>query len=408
MSSTSAIAARPVTASRHLSAEGAFLLLASITVSFLAGSSTPTSLYPIYMAQWGLTPLTITIIFGIYAIAVLSALLVVGRLSDHVGRRPVLIVAALAQALAVGLLAVADGASALITGRVLQGFAAGAALAAVGAGMLDLDKTRGATANAVAPPFGTATGSLIGGLFVQYLPAPTHLVYGALGAVFLIQAVLLSYMRETLSVREGALRSLVPRVSIPVATRKPLLVAIPVLVAVWALAGFYGSLAPLLIKSVLGSHAPLLGGLSLFVLAASAGIAVLMLQAQVPARMLILGTGMLLLGVGIVMAALPAGNLGLFFVGTAVAGVGFGTGFQGSVRTVVAHAAPHERAGVLAVIFIVSYLAMGVPAVVAGAWVARHGDILGTSLVFGAVVIGLAGVALGVSGVGMVRGETKR
>ena len=405
MSFTSAIAAQPAAASRYLSSEAAFLLLASITVSFLAGSSAPTPLYPTYMAEWGLSPLTITVIFGIYAIAVLLALLVAGRLSDHVGRRPVLMVAALVQALSMGLLAVADGASGLITARVLQGFAAGAALAAVGAGMLDLDKARGATANAVAPPFGTATGSLVGGLFVQYLPAPTHLIYLALAGVFVAQAVLLGFMRETLSVQAGALRSLIPRVSIPAKALQPLLVAIPVLVAVWALAGFYGALVPMLIKVVLGAHSPLLGGLSLFVLAASAGIAVLTLQRQEPARMLILGTGMLLLGVGLVMAALTAANLGVFFVGTAVAGVGFGTGFQGSVRTVVAHVAAHERAGILAVIFVVSYLAMGVPAVVAGAWVAGHGDILETSLVFGAGVIGLAGMALGVSGVRRVRSE---
>ena len=158
MSSTSAIAAQPAAASRYLSSEAAFLLLASITVSFLAGSSAPTPLYPTYMAEWGLSPLAITVIFGIYAIAVLSALLVAGRLSDHVGRRPVLMVAALVQALSMGLLAVADGASGLITARVLQGFAAGAALAAVGAGMLDLDKARGATANAVAPPFRNRDG----------------------------------------------------------------------------------------------------------------------------------------------------------------------------------------------------------------------------------------------------------
>ena len=405
MSSTSAIAAQPAAASRYMSSEAAFLLLASITVSFLAGSSAPTPLYPTYMAEWGLSLLTITVIFGIYAIAVLLALLVAGRLSDHVGRRPVLMVAALVQALSMGLLAVADGASGLITARVLQGFAAGAALAAVGAGMLDLDRVRGATANAVAPPFGTATGSLVGGLFVQYLPAPTHLIYLALAAVFLAQAVLLGFMRETLSVQAGALRSLIPRVSIPAGALQPLLIAIPVLVAVWSLAGFYGALAPMLIKVVLGAHSPLLGGLSLFVLAASAGIAVLTLQRQEPARMLILGTGMLLLGVGLVMAALTAANIGAFFAGTAVAGVGFGTGFQGSVRTVVAHVAAHERAGVLAVIFVVSYLAMGVPAVVAGAWVARHGDILEASLVFGAGVIVLAGMALGVSGVRMVKGE---
>src|SRR5687768_2906596 len=75
-----------------------FYLQASITLSFLAASSAPTPLYPLYQAAWGLSAVTVTVAFGIYAIAVLAALLVAGRLSDHVGRRPVLLVAIVVQA----------------------------------------------------------------------------------------------------------------------------------------------------------------------------------------------------------------------------------------------------------------------------------------------------------------------
>src|ERR1700733_13253514 len=83
---------------RYLSRNGGFYLLLSITISFLAGSSAPTPLYALYQAQWGLSPITVTIIFGIYAVAVLTALLFLGRLSDHLGRRPVLIAATAVQA----------------------------------------------------------------------------------------------------------------------------------------------------------------------------------------------------------------------------------------------------------------------------------------------------------------------
>ncbi|HJY17978.1 MAG TPA: MFS transporter, partial [Xanthobacteraceae bacterium] len=72
----------------HLPRDAAFYLLASITVSFLAGSIAPTPLYALYQAQWGFSPITVTIIFAIYALSVLTALLFVGRLSDHLGRRP--------------------------------------------------------------------------------------------------------------------------------------------------------------------------------------------------------------------------------------------------------------------------------------------------------------------------------
>jgi hypothetical protein len=61
---------------------------------------------------------------------------------------------------------------------------------------------------------------------------------------------------------------------------------------------------------------------------------------------------------------------------------------------VVPLAAPQERAGVLSVIFVISYLAMGVPAVIAGYLVAVQGDISLTAPEFGAVVIVLAALAL--------------
>ncbi|MFI4982573.1 MAG: MFS transporter, partial [Nevskiales bacterium] len=77
-------------------------------------------------------------------------------------------------------------------------------------------------------------------------------------------------------------------------------------------------------------------------------------------------------------------------IGTSIAGMGFGTGFQGAVRSIVPFASAHERAGVLSIVFIVSYLSMGAPAIAAGALVARHGNILGTAQEFGVVVMALA------------------
>src|SRR5712672_4283214 len=136
--------------SAHLSPMAPLYLLASITVSYLASSSAPTPLYPIYQGEWGFSAVAISFVFGIYAIAVLGALLVAGRLSDYVGRRPVLIVATAIQAATMFLFAFADGLSDLIAARVIQGLATGAAIAAVGAGMLDMDEARGAVANSVA------------------------------------------------------------------------------------------------------------------------------------------------------------------------------------------------------------------------------------------------------------------
>ena len=368
-------------------------MLASITLAFLAGSSAPSPLYPLYQSLWGLSPVMITVVFGVYALAILTGLLFAGRLSDHVGRRPVLIAATLAQTFTMLLFATASSAAGLVLARIAQGLITGAALSAVGAAMIDLNKSRGTVANAVAPAFGSAVGGIVAGFFVQFLPAPTHLIYAALAAVYVTQTVGLAFMKEPIAPIPGAWNSLKPQLALPSAAREPLLLALPVLIAVWALGGLYNSLGPMLVRGMLGSNAPLICGLAIFVLAASGGIAVLLLQMLEGRKMMALGAASLLAGVGIAGFALTRSEVALFFLGTAVAGVGFGTGFQGAVRTVMSVAAPHERAGTLSVVFLVSYIALGLPAIIAGS-MARHGNLLATAQVFGLVVMALAAAAL--------------
>ena len=379
---------------RSLPPKLAFYLLASITVSFLAASSAPTPLYATYQALWGFSPITVTVIFGIYAIAVLASLLVMGRLSDHLGRRPILLGAVAVQLVATLIFATADGVGQLLLGRVVQGLAAGAALGAIGAGMVDLDRERGTVANAGAPTFGTATGGLLGGVVVQFLPAPTHLVFAILGVVLLAQLIGVIFMAETISPRAGALASLKPQFSLPPATRGPFLLAVPVFVAVWSVASLYGSVGPSMLRSMTGTNSPLLGGLALTALAASSGIAVLLLQKQPPQVLMNLGAAALALGVAVAVLALPHKAVAVFFLGSVIAGIGFGAGFQGAMRTILPYAEAHQRAGVLSLIFVVSYLALGVPAVIAGAFIVRTHDVLGTAQGFGAAVIALSLSAL--------------
>jgi MFS family permease len=379
---------------RRLSPRAAFYLQGSITLSFLAGSSAPTALYPIYQARWGFSPITLTVIFGIYALAVLASLLVAGRLSDHVGRRPVLLVSTLAQVVAMAVLSTADGVGGLLAGRVIQGLATGAAMAAVGAGLLDIDRVRGAIANAIAPVTGTALGGLLGGLMVHFLPAPTQLVYVLLALVFLLQCLGVWRMAESVSRLPGALASLRPQLAVPVALRGPMLLAVPVLVAAWSVGGFYASLGPALVHRIFGFDASLAGGVALFVLAASGAAAVLLMRESPPRTMMRSGAAGLLAGMIVVVAALWLHRAPLYFLGTVIAGMGFGTGFQGAIRTVVPLAAAHERAGVLSVVFVVSYVSMGLPAVAAGALLAGGNPLLATAQEFGLVVMLLAVLAL--------------
>ena len=382
---------------RSISSQASFYLLSSITVSFLAASSAPTPIYPLYQAQWGFAPVTTTLVFAVYAIAVLSALLVAGRLSDHVGRRPVLLGAIAVQVAAMAIFVTAHGVGQLIVARLIQGLSTGAAVAAVGAALLDVDRTRGAIANAVTTPAGTALGALLAGLMVQFLPHPTALVYEVLALVMVVQAVGVAMMAETQAARAGAWASLKPRLCLSTNVRAPMAVAVPALIATWSIPGFYGSLSPALLRGMLHTQSSVVAGLGLFVLAASAAVATVVLRERTPRTLTLLGGALVLGGVALALGALSLQSSAAFFTGSALAGMGFGAGFQGAIRSLAAAAPAHERAGVLSIAFIVSYLAMGLPAIVAGWFVTRHGDLLGTAQEFGVFVAALAAMSLAVA-----------
>jgi MFS family permease len=369
------------------------VFLASITVSFLAASAAPTPLYGTYQHEWGFSDLTITVVFGVYALAFLGALLTVGRLSDHVGRRPIIFAGIAGQLLALAIFIGAHSLSALLVARVVQGLAAGTAIGAIGAGMLDIDQIRGAVANATAPGLGTGSGVLVSSFAVQWLPAPTRLVYLVIGGVLVVQALGLSLFPETSPRALGAWRSLIPQIELPAQTRRPMTAAAPVLFAVWALAGFYGSLGPSLADHLAGSASVVEGGLGLGLLALIAAATTYVLRATPASQVMVVGTSTLIGGVTLVLLSLWVASAALFFAGTAVAGIGFGAGFQGGIRLVAPLAHPDQRAGVLSTLFIVSYVGLGVPAVLAGLAVVDGGGLITTSYEYGLAVIVLGLVA---------------
>jgi hypothetical protein len=379
---------------QRLSGRPAVFVLASLIVALLASSAAPTPLYAIYQVQWHFTPITTTIVFGVYAMAVLAGLLTLGKLSDHVGRRPVLLTAITMHAGSLVIFATATGVPELLSARVVQGLSTGAALGAIGAGMLDMDRELGTFANAVAPGLGTASGAILSALAVRFLPDPTHLIYLVLIGVLALQASAIVAMRETVGRAPGALASLRPEVTLPRALRAPVLAAVPVLFAVWALAGLYGALGPALVRTLTGSGDVVLGGMSLFVLAASAVVAIIVLRRAAARTVMLSGILTLIAGVTVTVVAVSLGSVALFFAGSAIAGAGFGSGFQGGIRMVVPLAAAHQRGGLVSLLYVVSYLGLGGPAVLAGFGVVHGGGLIDTARYYGASVIALAALAL--------------
>ncbi|MGW2624462.1 MFS transporter [Micromonospora taraxaci] len=383
----------PIAGRARLSPKVSLLLLASILVSFLAASAAPTPLYGTYQERWHFSPVTTTVVFAVYALAVLASLLTFGKLSDHVGRRPVLAVAIVVQMLSLVVFVFANGVPTLVVARLLQGLAAGAATGAVGAGMLDIDRARGTLANSIAPGIGTGSGALLSALLIDFLPAPTRLVYVVLFVVLLIQLVGIALMPETVTPMAGARRSLRPEIKLPRAVREPLLVVVPVLFAVWALAGFFGALGPALVRSLMNTSI-VVGGLVLFVFAVFGSIAVLLMRNTAARTVILIGIVALVLGMIVTLVSVMAESVPGFFVGLALGGVGFGGGFQGSLKTITPLVEAHERSSVLSLLYIVCYVGFGLPTVIAGFLVVYAGGLPQTADEYSVAVILLALVAL--------------
>ena len=371
-----------------------FWVTAAMLVLFLYAAAAPTPLYRVYQAKWGFSAATLTAVFAIYVLFVLAALLVFGSLSDHIGRRPVILAAIAVDVAACVLFLVAHGPGLLFAARALEGIAVGAMSNTLGAVLLDL-RPRGSLApllSSNAPNAGLALGVLLTAVLVQYGPAPTQLVWWLLLGAFGAALVLVAVMPETGTRRPGALAALRPHVRVPRPARGAFARAVPAVVASWALGGFYLSLGPTLAAQLTGSRNLLWGGAVAFLLTGvGAAIAFAARDLRATAQMLG-GCLALMAGAGVTVAAIETGTAAVLLLGTGVAGLGFGTTFLGAYRTVVALASPSDRAGLIAGIFSVSYLAMGLPTLIAGI-AASHVGLHGTALVYSAAVAGLAAVA---------------
>jgi MFS family permease len=381
--------------SSPISHRSSLVFLAITLLTFLAASSAPTPLYHLYQEGLHFSAGMLTLIFGVYALSLLAALLTVGSLSDYLGRKPVIFAALILDMLAMLLFINEDSVAWLIAARTLQGFATGMATAVLGAALLDTDRQQGPLVNSVAPLLGMACGAMGSSLLVEFAPLPTQLIYWTLLALMLLQAVYVWRLPESVSRIPGALASLRPTLHVPPQARRALWLSLPVDVAVWAMGGFYLSLAPSLVRAATGSTSNLIGGGLVAVLTLSGALMIFTLRNRPADKVLRLGAGLLAIGVTLILTAVHSASLPLFFIATLIAGSGFGAGFLGALRSVVPLALPHERAGLMSAFYVLSYLAFCLPSLLAGNLIRSFG-LIATTDGYGAILILLAlGALLG-------------
>ncbi|MEU6123417.1 MFS transporter [Streptomyces sp. NPDC047123] len=376
----------------------AFPGAAAIFVAFLAASSVPSPLYALYQQQWHFAAWVLTVVFALYVVGLLGSLLVVGALSDHLGRRPVLGAAIVLETLALVLFLTAGNVTVLAAARVLQGIATGAATTTLSATLVDLEpphaRGRAGVITSVAPLSGLALGALGSGALVEFGPAPTRLVYGLLLAAMGAAAVVTVLLPETSPRRPGAVASLRPRAALPAHLRADIVPVVPVMVAGWALAGLFLSLGPSVAGQLLGLHSRLVGGIVVTLLAGTGALTVAVLRARSAASLLAPASAVLGLGVLTALVGTLADLVWLAAAGTVVAGAGFGASVLATFGTFARIAGPHERSAVFVSANIFSYLGNSVPAVLGGIAVTTLGLRTATEIYAGTIVAVVAAAFL--------------
>ncbi len=374
----------------------AFWVVTATFVMVLFSSAAPSPLYPVYQELWGFSAFTLTAVFAIYVATMLISLLTVGALSDHIGRRPVLAVALALLIASMVLFVVADNVGVLMAARALQGLATGAAMGTLTATVVDLQPTPrlGSAITGAAPAIGLAGGVAIAGLLVEYAPAPRFLVYDVILGLFAALLVALLVVPETservgFTSRRHLVATLSPQVTLPSSVRRVFVAAVPALVATWSLGGLYLSLGSSVVARVFGVENHAEAGVLLFTFFASAAVTSLLITGREAATKLAFSYPALTGGAVISLSGVLSEALPLYVVGSIVAGSGFAATFLGALDSIVAATPTQQRGQVFSSVFVASYLAFSLPAVVAGL-VVSHAGLQATVVGYVAYVLTLA------------------
>jgi MFS family permease len=321
----------------------------------MAGANLATPLYAVYSQRFHFSPLVLTAVFATYAIVLVPALVLFGRLSDRFGRRPVVVGGLVTACAGLALFAAAQGTAWLFVARGVQGLAVGMISGAATAALVEFDphesRRRAALGAGLAQAGGSALGPLAAGVLAEWAPDPLRLCYLVTLGLTLVAAGFVLRLPERRDAEGEKWRPQWPRV--PTEMRLPFFRVGLTAGVVWAAMALFLSIVP--------SYAALL--LSTKNLAVVAAVAALALTASFAAQPAIerreglhgrdqaLGCVLVALGLGGVVAAAPTGSVVLLLTGALVAGLGHGVAFL-TAQQELNELAPDERRGEVTAAFI--------------------------------------------------------
>jgi MFS family permease len=359
----------------------------------MTGVNLATPLYAVYAEKFGFSSLVLTAVFTVYAVVLVPSLLVFGRLSDRLGRRPVVLAGLVMAAAGLLVLAAARGTAWLVAGRVLQGLAVGLISAPAAAALVELEPDRGRTRPALlaglAQAGGSGCGPLLAGVLAQWAPDPLVLPYLAVLASTGVAAWLVLSLPEPAAGAREPWRIQRPRV--PAAIRVRFARVSVTAATVWAAAAFTLSIVPSYVRQLLSTDdLALIGALAALGLAASCASQVATDRWR-PQERAAQAAGLALLGAGLValVVASPLRSLAVLCIGSVAIGLGHGLGYLNAQHE-LNEMAPAERRGEVTSAFVGCIYALVASAVI-GTGLLDRAVSLATAV--GAVALVLAAIA---------------
>ena len=347
----------------------AFIAATTSVVAVFAAVGATIPLFNLYRADSGVTNAGISMAVVAYSLATLVTLLFLGRVSNHLGRRPPSLASLALMTGGSLLLMTVHGAGVLMCGRLLMGLGAGLASTSLTAYIVDAAPARPAWLASVASSqtvmIGLAVGAIVSGTLVQYAPWPRTLGLGVATGLLFISTLLVALSPETVSRTPGTWRSLRPTFRAPACVRPQLPAAASVLLATWATGAFYQAFVPGLVQRELGSDNPLTVGVAFAAYMGSSAIGAPLSSRFGARRAQRFAMVTFLAAWAGIVSAIGTGHLAVFFVATALAGAAQGVALSAMMQGLLRGVEPSERAPILTVVYLLSYTSATVPNLVA-------------------------------------------
>jgi MFS family permease len=321
----------------------------------MAGANLATPLYAVYSQRYGFSPVVLTAIFATYAIVLVPALVLFGRLSDRFGRRPVVAGGLATACVGLALFAAAQGTVWLFVARGVQGLAVGMISGAATAALVEFDpresRRRAALWAGLAQAGGSGLGPLAAGVLVEWAPDPLRLCYLVTLGVTLLAAAFILRLPEQRDAEPEPWRPQWPRV--PAEIRRPFFRVGVTGGVVWAAMALFLSIVPSYASQLLSTkNFAVLGAVAALGLAGSFAVQPVVERREGSrGRDQALGCLLVALGLGGVVAAAPTGSVVLLLGGSLVAGLGHGVAFL-TAQHELNELAPDERRGEVTAAFI--------------------------------------------------------